>query len=37
MCDWGDEVLFPDDVSAESRNSDVVDDDFSGGWGVINL
>jgi hypothetical protein len=41
VCDWGDEVLFPDDVRAESRNSDVADDGSSGveevaTYGVLN-
>ena len=40
MCDWGvgiafcDGVLFPDDVRAEARNSDVADDGFGRDWGA---
>ena len=40
VCDWGvgiafcDGVLFPDDVRAKARNSDVADDGSSGDWGA---
>ena len=40
VCDWGvgiafcDGVLFPDDVRAEARNSDVADYGFGRDWGA---